>query len=170
MRKFDKDRFWNCLRIFSKRRGGNLAKTSFQIVLESLRRGDEEYWQRQVLKLSWNVLEEEMRNFGKDRFWNCLRMFSKRRWGNLAKTSFQIVLERLRRGDEEYWQRQVLKLSWNVLEEEMRNFGTDKFWNCLRSFSKRSWGNLAKTGFEIVLEYSRRGDEEIWQRHVLKLS
>ena len=26
------------------------------------------------------------------------------------------------------------------------------------------------TSFEIVLEYSRRGDEEIWQRQVLKLS
>ena len=160
MRKIDKDRFRNCLRIFSKRRGGNLAKTSFEIVLECFRRGDEKYWQRQVLKLSWNVLEEKMRKFGKDKFWNCQRKFSEKRWGNLATT--------------------FLKLSWNIFEEELRKVGNDKFWNCLEMFSKRKWGilaktsfkivskrrwkNLATTSFEIVLEHFRRGNEDIWQR------
>ena len=170
MRKFGKDKFWNCLRIFrrgddeiwhrqvlkmsqniSKRRWGNSAKTSFEIVLEyfEFRRGDEEIWQRTSFKIVLEYFEEAMRKFGKDKFWNCLRI--------------------VRRGDEEIWQRQVLKMSQNIskrrwgnlaktrfknvseyFEEAMRKFGKDKFWNCLRIF--------------------RRGDEEIWQRQVLKLS
>ena len=45
-----------------------------------------------------------------------------------------------------------------------------KFSNCLRMFPLRWWGNSAKTRFEIVLEYSRWSDEEIWLIQVLKLS
>ena len=49
------------------------AKTILQAKKsESFRRGDEEIWLRQVLKLSWII--------------------SKRRWGNLARTSSKIVL------------------------------------------------------------------------------
>ena len=41
------------------------------------------------------------------------------------------------------------KKSLNFFEEAMKKFGKDKFWNCLRKV--------------------RRGDEEIWQKQVLKL-
>ena len=170
MRNIDKDKFGSCLEMFSKKRWGVLLKTSFGNVLECSRRGLEEIWQRQVLNLSKKILEEKMRNIDKDKFWNCFGMFSKKRWGILAKTSFEIVLECSRRRDEEIWQRQILKLSKKILEEKMNKFGNDKFWNCLRTFSKRKWGNFATTSFEIVLEHFRRRNEGIWQRQVFKMS
>ena len=46
----------------------------------------------------------------------------------------------------------------------------DKIWNCLRIFPRRCNWNLAKTQFEIVLEYFRGDVIGIWLRHNLKLS
>ena len=54
-------------------------------------------------------------------------------------------------------------------EQEEGNWA-DKFWNCLRLFSRRCNWKLAKTQFEIVLEYFRGDVIGIWLRHNLNLS
>ena len=92
-------------------------------------------------------------------FWNCLTMFSLKRWGKSAETSIEIVLEYFCWGDEQIrlkqvlklWQyfrwsdeeirlRRVLKLPHNVFVEAMRGFGWHKYLNCLRIFSLKWWG------------------------------
>ena len=41
-------------------------------------------------------------------------------------------------------------------------FGSDKFWNCLKMFSTRCNWNLARTIFGIYLEYFRGDAIGIW--------
>ena len=79
-----------------------------------------------------------------------LWIMSKRRWRNLAETSFKIVSE--------------------CFEEPMEKFGRDKFGNCLRTISMRGNWILAKTIFKNVLEYFRWEAIGIWQRHYLRMS
>ena len=74
-------------------------------------------------------------DFGYDKVWNCLRIFSRSINWILAKTRFGIVLEYFRGDSIGIW--------------------LDKIWNCLRNFSRRFNWNLAKTQFGNVLEYLR---------------
>ena len=73
--------------------------------------------------------------------------------GNSAETSFKIVLQCFRWSDEWIRLRQVLRLSSNILVEMMKNFVSNKFWNCLTMFSLKWWGISAETSFESVLQY-----------------
>ena len=91
-----------------------------------------------------------MREFGWDKFWDCLRLCLLKRWGNSAQTSFEIVWQYLRWSNEEIRLRCVR--------------------NCLTMFSLKRWGNLAETSIEIVLEYICWSDEDIRLKQVLKLS
>ena len=170
MKKSGWDEFWNCLTMFSLKRWGNSAETSFEIVLECFRWSDEEISLRQVSKMSDNLFVEAMRKVGWDEFWNCLTMVSLKRWGNSAEGSIEIVSEYFRWIDEEIRLRRVLKLSDNYFVEAMRNFGWDEFWNCLTMFSLKRWDNSAGTIIKIVLECFRWSDEEIRLRQVSKLS
>ena len=106
-----------------------------KIVWQYFRWTDEEIRLRRVLKLSYIVFIEAMRQFGRDKYWECLRIFSLKRWGNSGETSFEIVWQYFRWSDEEMRLRRVLKLSYNVFVETMREFGWDKYWDCLRFFS-----------------------------------
>ena len=103
-------------------------------------------------------------------FWNCLTMFSLKRWGKLAETSIEIVLEYFRWNDEEIRLKQVLKLAGNNFVETTKKFGWDEFQNCLTMFSLERWVNSAETSIEIVWEYFRWSDEELRLKQVLKLS
>ena len=162
--------FWNCLAIFLLKRWGNSAETSFEIVLECFGWSDEEIRLRQVSKLSDNIFVEAMREFGWDKYWDCVRMFSLKRWGYSAETSFESVWQYFRWGDEEIRLRCILNFSYNVFVEAMSEFGWDKYWDCLRMFSLKRWGYSAETSFESVWQYFRWSDEEIRLRRVLKLS
>ena len=71
-----------------------------------------------------------MRKFGKDKFWNCLRIF--------------LVEEMRKFGKDKFWNCPVI-----FLVEEMRKFGEDKFWNCLVIF--QWWGFW----FEIMVRVKR---------------
>ena len=102
------------------------------------------------MKLSYNLFVEAKRNFVWDEFWNCLTMVSLKRWGNLVKTSFELVWQYFRWIDEEIRLRRIL--------------------NCLTMFSLKRWGNSAETSIEIVLECFRWIDEEIRLRQVSKMS
>jgi len=73
-----------------------LAKTRFEIVLESFRWDAIGIWLRQVLKLSENNFDEVQSEFGPEKFWNCLSIVSMRCNWNLAKTRFGIVSEDFR--------------------------------------------------------------------------
>ena len=170
MRQFGWDKYWDCLRFFSLKQWGNSVETSFEIVWQYFRWSHEEIRLRRVLKLSYNVFVEAMREFGWDKYWDCLRIFSLKRWGNSGETSFETVWQYFRWSDEEIPLRRVLKLSYNVFVEAMRQFGWDKYWDCLRFFSLKQWGNSVETSFEIVWQYFRWSDEEIRLRRVLKLS
>ena len=46
-----------------------------------------------------------------------------------------------------------MDLFQNIFNEMHLEFGFDKIWNCLRTFSMRCNWNLAKTKFGIVSEY-----------------
>ena len=162
--------FWNCLTMFSLRRWGKSAETSIEIVLDYFSWSDEEIRLKQVLKLPDNNIVETTRKFGCDEFWNCLRMFSLKRWGTSAETSFEIVWQFFRWSDEETQLRRDLKLPYNVFVEAMRGFGWGKYWDCHRIFSLKWWGISAQTSFETVWHYFRWSDEEILLRRVLKLS
>ena len=83
-------------------------------------------------------------------FWNCVTMFSLKRWGNSAETSIEIVLD--------------------FFFEAVRKFGWKKFWNCLTKISLKWWRNAAKTCFEIVLQCFCWSDEGIRLRQLLRLS
>ena len=131
-----------------------------------------------------------MNEFGWDKYWDWLRFFSLKQWGNSVETCFEIVWQWFRWSDVENRLRRVLKLSQNVFVEAMRNFGWNKFsknsdnifvevmknavydvfWNFLRMFSLKRWGFSAETSFETVWKYFRWSDEEIQLRRVLKLS
>ena len=150
MSEFVWNKYWDCLRIFSLKQWGYSAETSFESVLQYFRGGDEEIRLRCVLNFSYNVFVEAMSECGWDKYWDCLRTFSLKRWGYSAETSFESVWQYFRWSDEEIRLRRVLKLSYNV-------------------FVGR-WGNLAETSFEIVLECFRWSDEEIRLRQVSKLS
>ena len=148
----------------------NSVETSFEIVWQYFRWSKEEIRLRRVLKLSYNVFVEAMREFGWDMYWDCLRFFSLKQWGNLVETSLEIFWQRFRWNDEEIRLRRVLKLSYSVFVEAMREFGWDKFENCLTILSLKWSGNPFKTCFEIVLKCFRWSDERIWLRQVLRLS
>ena len=153
--------FWNCLRMFSLKRWGFLAETSFETVWKNFRWSDDEIQLRRDLKLPYNVFVEAMRGFGWHKCLDCLRIFSMKWWGISAQTTFESVWQCFRWRDEEIRLGRVLKLSLNVLVEAMREVGCDKYWDCLRLFSLKWWGNSAETSFEIVWQYFCWSDEEI---------
>ena len=170
MNEFGRDKYWNWLRLFSLKRWGNSAITSFEIVWQYFRWSDEECWLRRVLKLSYNVFVEAINEFGWDKYWNCwLTIFLLKQWVNSAQTSFETVWQNFRWSDEEIRSRLVLKFSYNVFVEAMREVGGDKYWDYLRIFSLKRWANSAETSFEIVWQFFRWSDEEIQLRRVLKL-
>ena len=170
LRQFGWYKFWDRLRIFSLKRWGNSGETSFEIVWQYFRWNDAEIRLRRVLKVSYNVFVEAMREFGSDKYWVGLRIYFLKRWGRLAQTSFENVLQYFRWSNEEFRLRRVLKLSYNVFVEAMREFGWDKYWDWLRFFSLKQWGILVETSFAIVWQYFRWNDEEIRLRRVLKVS
>ena len=170
MRIFGWNEFWICLKIFSLKWWRNPAKKCFEIALQCFRWSDEGIRLTQVFRLSQNILVEVMRNFGSNKFWNCLTIFSLnwwrnpnktcfesalqcfslKPWGDSAETSIEIVLEYFRWSDEEIRLKQVLNLS--------------------AIFSLKWWRNRVKTCFEIVLQCSRWSDEELRLKQVLKFS
>ena len=162
--------FWNCLRMFSLKRWGFSAETSFEFVWKYFRWSDEEIQLRRVLKLPYNVFVEAMRGFGWHKYLDCLRIFSLKWWGISAQISFEIFWQYFRWKDEECRLRRFLKLSYNVLVEVMRNFGWHRFWNFLTIPSLKRWRMPAKTFFEIVLECFRWSVEDFRLKRVLKLS
>ena len=189
MREFGWHKYWDCLRIYLLKQWANLVETSFEIVWQDFRWNDEEIRLRRVLKLSYIVFVEAMREFGWDKYWDCLRKYLLKRWGNSAQTSFETVWQFFRWNDEEVRLRRVLKLSYNVFVEAMREFGWDKYWDCLRIYLLKRWGNSAqnfwncltifllkwwrnpvRTCFEVVLQCFRWIDEAIRLRQVLRLS
>ena len=109
--KIDKDITWTFLRMFLMSCDWNLSKTQFGILLEYFQWEAIGIWKRQSLDLSENIFDERPLEFGKDRIETCLRKFSMRGDWNLAKTSFRLVLEKLRREATGIWQRQDLDLS-----------------------------------------------------------
>ena len=90
--------------------------------------------------------------FGSDKVWNCLRIFSTRCNWNFARTIFGISLENSRGDAIGIWLRQDLELFQNIINEMQLEFGYDKIWNCLRIFSMRCNWNSARTVFGISLE------------------
>ena len=150
--------FWNCPIMFSLKRWRNSAETSieivsdfffeavensfetsFEIVWQHFRWSNEESRLRRVLKMSYNVFVEAMREFDWDKYWDCLRIYLLKRWENLARTSFETVWQYFRWSDEEVRLRRVLKFSYNVFVEALRQFGWYKFWDRLRMFPLRWW-------------------------------
>ena len=170
LRQFGWYKFWDRLRIFSLKRWGNSGETSFEIVWQYFRWNDAEIRLRRVLKVSYNVFVEAMREFGSDKYWVGLRIYLLERSGRLAQTSFETVLQYFRWGDEEIRLRRVLKMYYNVFVEALRQFGWYKFWDRLRIFSLKRWGNSGETSFEIVWQYFRWNDAEVRLRRVLKMS
>ena len=155
--------------MFSLKRWGFSAQTCFEIVWKYFRWSDEEIQLTRVLKFPYNVFVEAMRGFGWHKFLDCLRIFSLKWWRILSQTSFEIVWQCFLWSDEEIRLRRVLKLSYIVFVEAMREVGWDKYWDCLRIFSLKRWANSAETRFEIVWHYFRWSDEEIQLSCVLKL-
>ena len=151
MREVGWDKYWDCRKFFSLRRWGNSTETSFEIAWQYYRWNDEEIRLRRVLKLSYSVFVGAMSEFGWDKNWDCLQIYLLKRWGNSAQTSFETVWQYFRWSDEEIRLRRVLKLSYNVFVEVMREFGWDKY-------------------FEIVLDCFRWIDEEFRLRQVSKMS
>ena len=170
MRGFGWHKYLDCLRIFSLKWWRILAQASFEIVWQCFLGSDEEIRLRRVLKLSYNVFVEAVRNFGWNKFWKCLTMISLKWCRNPAKTCFEFVLQCFPWSDEGSRLRQLLRLSQIIFVEAMRKFGWNKFWNCLTMISLMWCRNPAKTCFEFVLECFHWSDEEIWLKHVLKLS
>ena len=76
MKKFGKDKFCNCLRIFLVEDKRKFGKNKFWnclriFLVEEMRKfGKDKFWNCLVI-----FLVEEMRKFGKDKFWNCLVIF-----------------------------------------------------------------------------------------------
>ena len=170
MREFGWDNYWDCLRIFSLKRWVNSAQTNFGSVWQYFPWIHEEIRLWRVLKLSYNVSVEAMKEFGRDKFWDRLGMFPLKWWRNYCKTSFKNVWQYFRWSDEKFRLRRVLKLSYNGFVEAMREFGWEKYWDCLRIFSLKRWGNSAETNFEIVWQLFCWSDEGIRLRQVLRLS
>ena len=170
MRGFGWHKYLDCLRIFSLKWWGNSAQTGLEIVWQCFPWSDEEFRLRRVLKLSYNVFVEAMREVGWDKYWDCLRLVRLKQGGKSAETSFEIVWQCFRWKNEECRLRRFLKLSYNVLVEVMRNFGWNRFWNFLTIFSLKRWRMPAKMLFEIVLECFRWSDEDFRLKRVLKLS
>ena len=133
--------FWNSLTMFSLKRWGNSAVISLKIVWQYFRWSDEEIRLRRVLKLSSIVFVEAMKEFGWDKYWDCLRIFSLKQWGNSVETCFEIVWQWFRWSDVEIRLRRVLKHSYNVFVEAMRELGWDKLWDCFRMFPLKWWRN-----------------------------
>ena len=161
--EFGGDKYWNWLTIFSLKQWGNSAQTSFEIFWQFFRWNDEEIQLRRVFRLPYNVFVEAMRGFGWHKFLDCLRIFSLKWWRILAQASFEIVWQCFLGSDEEIRLRRVLKLSYNVFVEAMREVGWDKYWNCLRIFLLRRWANSSETSFEIVTIFSLK-----WWRNPVK--
>ena len=155
--------------MFSLKRWGFSAETSFEIVWKYFRWSDEEIQLRRVLKLPYNVFVEAMRGFGWHKYLDCLRIFSLKWWGISAQTSFEIVWQYFLWIGEEIRLRCVLKLSYNVFVEAMREVGWDKYWDCPSFFWVKQGGKSAEKSFEIVWHYFHWSDEEIRLRRVLKL-
>ena len=170
MRGFGWHKYLDCLRIFSLKWWGNSAQTGLEIVWQCFLWSDEEIRLRRVLKLSYNVFVEAMREVGWDKYWDCLRLVRLKQGGKSAETSFEIVWQYFRWSDEEIRLRRVLKSSYNVFVGAMNEFGWDKYLDCLRIFSLKWWGVLAQTSFETVWQCFLWSDEEIRLRRVLKLS
>ena len=103
----------------------------------------------------WNCLRiflvEEMREFGKDKFWNCLRIFLVEEMRKFGKDKFWnclriFLVEDMRKfGNDKFWN--CLRI---FLVEEMREFGKDKFWNCVRI---SQWQGF---WFEIMMRVKRK--------------
>ena len=148
----------------------SLAKTQFEKVLQYFRWDAIGIWPRHNLERSLNIFSEMRLDFGSDRIWNCLWIFSVRCDWNLAKTQFGIVLKYFRWNAIGLWLKQNLKLSLNIFGGMRLEIGSEKIWNCLTIFSVRCDWNLAKTQLEIVLDYFRSDAIGIWLRHNLKLS
>ena len=156
--------------MFSLKRWGFLAETSFEIVWKDFRWSDEEIQLRRVLKLHYNVFVEAMRGFGWHKYLDCLRIFSLKWWGISAQTSFEIVWQYFLWIGEQIRLGRVLKLSYNVFVEAKREVGWDKYWDCPRIFRLKQGGKSAETSFENVWQYFLWSDEEIRLRRVLKSS
>ena len=131
----------------------NLVKAIFESLSEYFRWEAIGIWQREFLKMSENISDERQLEFGKNIIWKCLRINSMRGNWYLAKTLFEIVLEYFRWEAFGIWQRQYLKMSKNIFDERLLEFGKDIIWKCLRIFSMRGNWKLAKTLIESVLEY-----------------
>ena len=70
-----------------------LAGTIFGLPIEYFRGDATGIWLRQDLQLFQNISDEMQFEFGLDKIWNCVRLFSMRCNWNLAKLRFGIVLE-----------------------------------------------------------------------------
>ena len=88
---------------------------------------------------------------------------------SLAKTRFGSVLDYSRGDAIGIWLKQVLELSWNIFDEMHKEFGSKKFWNCLKKISTRCNWILARTVFGISLECFRRDAIGFWPRQDLEL-
>ena len=120
--------------------------------------------------MSQNIFDEMQLEFGRDKIWNFLRIFSRRCNCNLAKTRFGIVLDYFRCDTIGIWLRQDLELFQNIFDEMQLDFGSDKVWNFLRIVSRGCIWNLARTKFGISLEYFRGDAIAIWLKQDLELS
>ena len=88
-------------------------------------------------QVSWFCIKE----FGKDKYRNCLRIFFVEEMKKFGKDKFRdclriFLIEEMRKfGKDKFWD--CLRI---ILVEEIRKFGKDKFWNRLRIFLKaRTW-------------------------------
>ena len=108
--EFGSDNFWNCLEIFSTRCNWNLARTIFGIYLEYFRGDAIGIWLKQDLELPENFFDEMQMEFGSDKVWKCLKIFSTRCNWNLARTIFGISLEYFRRDAIGVWLKPDLEL------------------------------------------------------------
>ena len=61
--------------------------------------------------------------FGSDKIWNCLRIFSMRCNSNLVRTIFENSLEYFRGDAIGFWLRQDLELFQNIFNEMQLEFG-----------------------------------------------
>ena len=80
-----------------------LAGTEFGIVLKQFRWDAIEFWWSQNLELSQKDSDEMQLNFGRDRIWNCLRIFPMRCNWILAETTFEIISEEFRWDAIGFW-------------------------------------------------------------------
>ena len=94
------------------------------------------------------VLEERMRKYGKDKFWNCLKRF--------------LIAEMRKFCKDKFWN--CLRI---FLVAEMRKYGKDKFWNCFviifkgDGFDLESWWEWRAKEVRLG-EVGKRTEESEW--------